>query len=76
VPGSPGGSSSTSSTPSVPVPTPTPGGGLVPSLPLPSLPGITGGGAATTTTIPPVVDLPPVGPITLCLPPLATVGNC
>jgi len=75
VPGTSGGQS-TSSVP-VPVPTPTPGGGLVPSLPLPlPLPGNTGGGAATTTTSPPVVQLPPVGPITLCLPPLATVGNC
>ncbi|HZB18419.1 MAG TPA: DUF5667 domain-containing protein [Blastococcus sp.] len=73
VPGASGGPS----TPSVPVPTPTPGGGLVPSLPVPlPLPGNTGGGAASTTTSPPVVDLPPVGPITLCLPPLATVGNC
>jgi Domain of unknown function (DUF5667) len=78
VPGVPGtsGGRSTPSAP-VPVPTPTPGGGLVPSLPLPlPLPGNTGGGAAPTTTSPPVVQLPPAGPITLCLPPLATVGNC
>ncbi|HET6394954.1 MAG TPA: DUF5667 domain-containing protein [Blastococcus sp.] len=76
VPGTSGGQQSTPSVP-VPVPTPTPGGGLVPSLPLPlPLPGNTGGGAASTTTSPPVVKLPPVGPITLCLPPLATVGNC
>lgn len=74
-------------TPSLPAP--TPGGGMVPSMPLPplrslpplrplpplrSLPGDTGGGTATGS--PPVVQLPPAGPIPLCLPPLATLGDC
>jgi hypothetical protein len=70
VPGStPGGGG----LPTPAVPTPTPGGGLVPPLPLPlPLPGNTGGGSSSS----PVIQLPPVGPITLCLPPLATVGDC
>ena len=79
VPGVPG-TSTELSTPSVrvPVPTATPGGGAVPSPPLPQLPlpGTTGDGAVRTSTSPPVVELPPTGSITLCLPPLATVGNC
>ena len=81
-PGLPGASGA-APTPSAPAPAPAPhpGGGLVPSLPLPQLPvpgspGGGSGGGAPTTTSPPVVKLPPVGPITLCLPPLATVGDC
>jgi Domain of unknown function (DUF5667) len=72
VPGVPGTSGGVP-TPSVPAP--TPGGGVVPPLPLPPLPlpGNTGGGATSSS---PVIQLPPAGPITLCLPPLATVGNC
>ncbi|MGY1801951.1 DUF5667 domain-containing protein [Blastococcus sp. SYSU D00922] len=67
VPGTtPGGSLPT---PAVPAPT-TPGGGLVPTLPLP----LPGGGSSARTTPPPVVQLP--GPVTLCLPPLATLGDC
>jgi len=69
VPGSSGGLPS----PSLPAPT-TPRLPL-PSLSLPPLPGNTGGGAATSTP-PPVIQLPPVGPVTVCLPPLATVGQC
>ncbi|WP_116450983.1 DUF5667 domain-containing protein [Blastococcus litoris] len=55
--------------PTTPAPT-TPGGGLLPPLPLPPLPG----GGSSASTPPPIIQVP--GPVTLCLPPLATLGNC
>lgn len=60
VPGAGGGAP----TPATPTPT-------TPGLPAPSLP-LPGGGA--TTTPPPVVELPPLRPIEVCAPPLATIG--
>jgi hypothetical protein len=67
----PGGSGPRLPTPGVPSPPP---GGLVPSLPSgPSLPGggTEGGtGGGTTSSFPSLPSL------TVCLPPLATVGNC
>jgi hypothetical protein len=63
----PGGSAGGLPTPGAP--TPSPGGGLVPPLPLP-----TGGNAPTTAPGPGgQLPLPTVG---VCLPPLATIGNC
>ncbi|WP_199580322.1 DUF5667 domain-containing protein [Blastococcus sp. TBT05-19] len=62
-------------TSSVPPAATPPTGGLlppVPNLPLPSAPSA----SATRSTTPPVVAVPLPGPITLCLPPLATVGDC
>jgi hypothetical protein len=54
----------------------TPGGGILPSLPVPLPRPGTGSSTTPTTMSPPAVQLPPVGPMTVCLPPLATVGNC
>ena len=73
VPGTGGGSTGL---PTPALPSPTPGGGLVPSLPtLPlPLPGNTGGGSSSSRS--PAIQLPPAGPLTLCLPPLASVGTC
>jgi hypothetical protein len=63
----PGGSGPRLPTPGVPSPPP---GGLLPSLPSgPSLPG-GGTGGGTTGSFPSLPSL------TVCLPPLATVGNC
>jgi hypothetical protein len=50
-------------------PTPSPGGGLVPRLPLPT------GGDAPTTAPAPGGQLP-LPSVSVCLPPLATIGNC
>jgi hypothetical protein len=52
------------------VPTPSPGGSLLPPLPLPH------GGTAGTTTPLPADQGRGTGPIAVCLPPLATIGNC
>ncbi|WP_308010472.1 DUF5667 domain-containing protein [Blastococcus sp. LR1] len=53
--------------------TPPPGGPLpVPELPLPGAPN----GATGRPTPPPAVAVPLPGPIRICLPPLATIGNC
>jgi hypothetical protein len=68
-PSGPGGALPT--TPPAPSVPPTQGGGLLPSLPLP-LPST----GSSRSTPPPVVQLPPLGPVTICLPPLATIGDC
>jgi hypothetical protein len=70
--GSSGSSSSSGGLPTSGVPTPSPGGGLLPPLQLPQ------GGTPHTTT-PSSSPADPgrgTGPITVCLPPLATLGNC
>jgi hypothetical protein len=68
-------SSSSGGLPSVGAPTPSPGGGLVPSLPLPT--GVLGGGTSSrTATSSPAGPPAPSGPLTICLPPLATLGDC
>ncbi|TFV53322.1 DUF5667 domain-containing protein [Blastococcus sp. TF02A_35] len=59
---------------SAPTQLPTPGG-LLPTGPVLPLPG-TPSGSAARPTLPPVIDVPLPGPIRICLPPLATVGNC
>ena len=54
-----------------PTPTPTPGGPLIPSLPLP------GGSRGTSPTPPsPIIAVPPVGPVSVCVGPLVTIGDC
>jgi hypothetical protein len=59
-----GGGSGALPTPVLPTP-PTPGGGLLPTLP----------SMAPTAPSSPTIQLPPVGPVSVCLPPLA-IGNC
>jgi hypothetical protein len=54
------------SLPSLPVPLPVP--------PLPQLPGQIGG-SNSSPVVPPVIDVAPA-PVPLCLPPLATLGDC
>jgi hypothetical protein len=70
--------------PSVAVPAPGPGGppttapsppGDLPPLPEPPLPGASSG-ATGRSTPPPAVGVPLPSPIRICLPPLATIGNC
>lgn len=56
-------------TPTLPAPS-TPGGGLLPPLPLP----LPGGGSTASSTPPPIIKLPPVGPVEVCAPPLVTIG--
>jgi Domain of unknown function (DUF5667) len=73
--GSSSGSSGSAGLPTVGVPSPSPGGGLVPSLPLPT--GVPGGGGTSgrATTSSPATPPPSAGPLTVCLPPLA-LGGC
>jgi Domain of unknown function (DUF5667) len=54
--------------PSVPAPSP---GGVLPSLPPPQLPLPTGQPSAPSSAI---ISIPPVGPVTVCAPPLITIG--
>jgi hypothetical protein len=78
--GSGSGSGAVPSVPGVPS-LPLPTGGL-PSLPLPPLPGTSAGdgpdgsGSGDGAPRPPAVDVPLEGPISVCLPPLATIGDC
>jgi Domain of unknown function (DUF5667) len=68
------GSSNSGDLPTSGAPTPSPGGSLLPPLPLP----LPQGGTAGTTT-PSALPADPgrgPGPITVCLPPLATIGDC
>jgi hypothetical protein len=53
---------------------PTPGG-LLPSL-SGGVSGKTTGGSSSSSSPPPVIQGPGSGPVTICLPPLATVGDC
>ncbi|WP_157944152.1 DUF5667 domain-containing protein [Blastococcus atacamensis] len=53
-----------------------PTAGAVPPAPNLPLPGVPSDSATRTTTTPPAVAVPLPGPIRICLPPLATVGNC
>ncbi|MGY2064755.1 DUF5667 domain-containing protein [Blastococcus sp. SYSU DS0619] len=55
------------------VPAPAPDGGVLP--PVPPLP-LPGGSGASPTPPPPVIAVPLPGPIRICLPPLATIGDC
>ncbi|MGY2083782.1 DUF5667 domain-containing protein [Blastococcus sp. SYSU DS0539] len=57
------------------VPVPTPGSGVLPTLPDPPPPVGSGAGPARTPP-PPVIAVPLPGPIRICLPPLATIGDC
>jgi hypothetical protein len=74
--GSTSGTSSSSGSAGLPtVGGPSPSGGLVPSLPLPT--GVLGsstGSRATTSS--PATPPPSAGPLTVCLPPVATLGDC
>nr|WP_239521273.1 DUF5667 domain-containing protein [Blastococcus saxobsidens] len=78
----PGTGTGPGAVPPAPVPTGNPGtpkppsvGGLLPTpSPLP-IPGTTGT-VPTRPATPPVLDVPLEGPIRICLPPLATIGNC
>ncbi|RBY97198.1 hypothetical protein DQ237_06385 [Blastococcus sp. TF02-8] len=74
--GAPGVAVPTPGTSDVPAPEPSAGGGTLPTGQL--LPPLPGGSSATTsrTTTPPAIAVPLPGPIRICLPPLATVGNC
>jgi hypothetical protein len=71
-------------TPALPAPV-SPGGGRPPSLPVPlplpvprpvPLPLPLPEGSPQQQTPPTVIQVPPVGDATLCLPPLVTVGGC
>ena len=68
VPGSGGGA------PAPTAPTQTSPRLPAPSLPLPPLPLPGGSSSGATTTPPPIVKLPPLGPIEVCAPPLVTIG--
>ncbi|MGY1916211.1 DUF5667 domain-containing protein [Blastococcus sp. SYSU DS0973] len=57
------------------LPVPTQNGGVLP--PVPSLPLPDGSGTVPSGTLdPPVVAVPLPGPVRICFPPLATIGDC